>query len=434
MDLPDDTPRLPKLPFIVGDLIFLAAALFLVLTAGSPPSTASIIGIVICVGIGVGLGVAPFLAEYSRAQDRRLDQRQRALEALVRTTAEAADQASIAANGLNEIAENTKQSMRLMESLPLEVKNARQTALSEESNTNDDQFAALRDEITRIEAVFGKLGKTLGAQINGVESKLEAIPVAPTEAIDATPEKAAPEKKKPRKPRKKTVAKAEEESLLTVDTDAVATDAPEPELDLIEPAAEPISPEIPESVADADSDSSADALQEEVSPEAVVSEQSESPGAAESPDSTDTEAEEPESLPASEPTEETRAEPESLKERPPTNESPETDTNIEKTESVDPPTEPDNSTAASEDGKTRLTVTAYIGIGNRLFIRGDGAGLAADEGTPLQFVSIGKWRWESDVASEAVKVTLWKNDEEQCTSVGEIELQPGDELETTANF
>ena len=55
------------------------------------------------------------------------------------------------------------------------------------------------------------------------------------------------------------------------------------------------------------------------------------------------------------------------------------------------------------DGATRLLVTAYIGIGNRLFIRGDAPGLSPDKGIPLQFVSIGKWRWETTEARGAVR-------------------------------
>src|SRR5581483_5467272 len=51
--------------------------------------------------------------------------------------------------------------------------------------------------------------------------------------------------------------------------------------------------------------------------------------------------------------------------------------------------------AVSADGATRLLVTAYICIGNRLFILGEGPGLSWDKGMPLNFVSIGKWRWET---------------------------------------
>jgi hypothetical protein len=88
----------------------------------------------------------------------------------------------------------------------------------------------------------------------------------------------------------------------------------------------------------------------------------------------------------------------------------------------------------SSDGATRVLVTAYIGIGNRVFIRGEGAGLSWDKGVPLQFVSIGKWRWENADASGPVRFKLYKNDEVECSALGAQELQPGHQLEVTAAF
>ena len=88
----------------------------------------------------------------------------------------------------------------------------------------------------------------------------------------------------------------------------------------------------------------------------------------------------------------------------------------------------------SSDGATRVLVTAYIGIGNRVFIRGEGAGLSWEKGVPLQFVSIGKWRWENSEASGPVRFKLYKNDEVECSALGAQELQPGHQLEVTAAF
>lgn len=88
----------------------------------------------------------------------------------------------------------------------------------------------------------------------------------------------------------------------------------------------------------------------------------------------------------------------------------------------------------SSDGATRLLVTAYIGIGNRLFIRGDGPGLNWDKGVPLQFVSIGKWRWETNDATGPVQFKLLKNDELECTALGTQLLDPGHQQEVMATF
>ena len=88
----------------------------------------------------------------------------------------------------------------------------------------------------------------------------------------------------------------------------------------------------------------------------------------------------------------------------------------------------------TSDGATRLLVTAYIGIGNRLFIRGEGPGLSWGKGVPLQFVSIGKWRWETNDATAPVKFKILKNDEIECSSLGSQSLDPGHQHEVTAAF
>ncbi len=88
----------------------------------------------------------------------------------------------------------------------------------------------------------------------------------------------------------------------------------------------------------------------------------------------------------------------------------------------------------SSDGATRLIATAYIGIGNRLFIRGEGPGLSWERGVPLQFVSIGKWRWETNDATAPIRFKLYKNDEHECVALGEKTLEPGHLHELVAAF
>lgn len=101
-------------------------------------------------------------------------------------------------------------------------------------------------------------------------------------------------------------------------------------------------------------------------------------------------------------------------------------------EPSDEPVPPAESSRSS-DGATRVLVTAYIGIGNRLFIRGDGPGLAREKGVPLKFVSIGKWSWETSDATAPIKYRLFKNDSAE-SILGEQEVQPGQQQEVTATF
>ena len=53
---------------------------------------------------------------------------------------------------------------------------------------------------------------------------------------------------------------------------------------------------------------------------------------------------------------------------------------------------------------------------------------------PLQFVSIGKWRWESAELLFPVKIRLYKNDQVECAALGEITLEPGHHHEVNAAF
>jgi len=89
--------------------------------------------------------------------------------------------------------------------------------------------------------------------------------------------------------------------------------------------------------------------------------------------------------------------------------------------------------SVSSDGATRLLATAYIGIGNKLFIRGDGPGLSWDHGVPMQFVSIGKWGWSTQEATGPISLKLYKNDETAALSGG-VTIEPGRHTEITALF
>lgn len=89
--------------------------------------------------------------------------------------------------------------------------------------------------------------------------------------------------------------------------------------------------------------------------------------------------------------------------------------------------------AKTADGTTRLLVTAYIGIGNKVFIRGEGPGLSWEKGVPMEFISIGKWSWETTDAIDPLKIQLFKNDD--LAAQGEaITLPPGHHIEATPVF
>ena len=89
--------------------------------------------------------------------------------------------------------------------------------------------------------------------------------------------------------------------------------------------------------------------------------------------------------------------------------------------------------AKSSDGSTRLLVTAYIGIGNKVFVRGEGPGLSWEKGVPMEFVSIGKWSWKASDDTAPVKIQLYKNDD--LAAQGDaIAIPAGHHVEATPVF
>ena len=98
-----------------------------------------------------------------------------------------------------------------------------------------------------------------------------------------------------------------------------------------------------------------------------------------------------------------------------------------------PPEERKPESVSSADGRTRLTVVSYVGIGNKLYLRGQGPGLSWDKGVPLQFVSIGRWRWETAEATAPVACKVYLNDKTEAPGDA-INLAPGTEQEINASF
>ncbi|MCC5022698.1 MAG: hypothetical protein J6386_07830 [Candidatus Synoicihabitans palmerolidicus] len=224
MELPTDANRLPKLPFLIGDLAFFAIAAFLAYRAGEQPSTASIVGIIVCTGVGVALGIAPFIAAYASRQDQQLTERQGTLESLVRTTSSAVDQASITANGLHEIAEVTKRNLHEIDTLPARIKAARRAAQSQEDADSTPEFENLRLEIQqwrdahsaqlaskdhsidRLLTGVTRLEETLSSQISQLTNRVDKLAAQPRPAPHGDSPTPAPAPAK--KPKAKLLTKS----------------------------------------------------------------------------------------------------------------------------------------------------------------------------------------------------------------------------------
>lgn len=522
MNSSDQLPKVPLWVFFATDLALLAAAGFIASRSSQPLSTAATLSIVACVIVGAIVALVPLVTHFERQKNEQLDERQRELEALARTVSSSADQLSIAAGSLHEIAEVAQRNLRQAEQLPhklqekiaefqAQLANASETEREElereletlrSSETErlesvTDKLARAAAELAKLEAAThqhltaaneslgklalgtaGAIGKAqaaaeqaltqarieaarqLGAEAanhqralqsatNEALRELEAkIGTAGTALVDrllremgekaaslgrpaepepdrtaATPVAAAagPAASTPPKPahvetgngssdpgRKPRKARAEDPGSGTVGAGNETASAP----------AE-IPPEPPPVPAEKFT---------EVAP-VVPSTAHPFPSRAAAPIVTPGSP-----TPPSPATNASPAAPAPGRRRPARKHvAPEPDMNLDI--EVPAPLEPARGERVlSSDGATRVIVTAYIGIGNRLFIRGEGPGLAWDKGVPLQFVSIGKWRWETNEASGPIRFKLFKNDEQECSGLGAISLDPGHQQELTASF
>lgn len=343
MSQPSSPPALPKSLFLVADAAFLGAAWLIAENSAHPLRESSLAAIVACVLAAAFVGAFPFVLDYTRRQEIAVDDRQRSLEALARTVGTAAEQISIAVNGLNEITsklELTRDDDR--EELERELASLR--------SSESERLAATAEKISRAASDWAKAESTGLRHVVAAKTFIAELEqkIATLKEAAAAMAAAAPTAPAPTSPAAPAPASAEPTSVATL------SDSSDPEAAKAAPRKRPVR-----------------------------------------------------KAPLEEPTLGLDV------------------ATLAPSETAIAPATP------SPDGATRLTVTAYIGIGNRLFIRGEGPGLSWDEGVPLQFVSIGKWRWETSAAAQTVQFKLYKNDRDECPLPID-RLEAGHQQELTA--
>ena len=438
MHLHQEVPPLNPWPFLIGDAALLATACLISSQTHAPLTGLPLIAIAGCVALGAVLAVIPFLINHTRSQELALAERQREIAALAQITTTSAEQISIAASSLHSIAENATRSLKLGEQLPHKIQekiNDFKTQLNEVAVTENEALAqeinTLRaSETERLETALGGVRKT-AADLTTIEAVSRKHLSELNESLArfvTSAEKAASEATKTIETARATAEKSLVAALASLDHKIAAlaeqtthrTLAPAPEVEI-----EPVIP----------------ALAEAITAEPQVVAHS-APPVEKNPDSN------PVTL-------STTTEPISTSTVNGATETPPIEEKIVRKRPARKPTVADNELtlgieipsnefsqvaaidsppAISADGLTRLLVTAYIGIGNKLFVRGEGPGLNWDRGVPLQFVSIGKWRWESADATTPVTLKIYKNDEHECAAVGPLTLAPGQQQQVTASF
>lgn len=417
---PKGSARLPKWPFLLADGALLAVAAVIVLLDDVQISETAII-IFSCVFLGSAAGFLPFLLDFTAARHEDLIEAREQLEELAQKLSESADYIGTVSGQLQATHDATIKAVHLAESLPYklqekvgEIAQSIQQGQDEEKETMAAELEELRENESRhLETAIDKARASLDAAVKRVEAAEKALAAATTAlqahlATAPAPAAKAPVSEPPAKespppaPKKKESPTPATEPVAKVEEPPPA--APEPK----EEAAKP--PPAPKAKEHA---------------KVVKHEKPAAPAAAK--ESTKTEkapAPEKEEAPPSPPSRKKVAKPaehEIL---------PGLDPVVVRDEDS---SDEEGGAAKTSDGSTRLLVTAYIGIGNKVYARGDGPGLNPDKGQPLEFVSIGKWLWQTSEATAPVTIQLYKNDEVKALG-DDITIDPGYHVETTPVF
>ncbi len=444
MNLPEEAPKLPLAPFLVGDAALIATAVFIGRYCPAPIGPWPLLGISLCVITGAVLAAIPFVVNYAKRQDAELTERQNQIAALARITSESAEQLSIAAASLHGIAEASSDNLKLIEQLPAQLQDHVKGLQKQLTDTAKSASAAAKEEASLVDAASERITQAI-ADFAKLETSTRQHLAAVNDALAQFPshsEKAAA-KAGQQVATAAATALSEFELHLTAAVTRVTAQAEHslaetPKRKRPKPAPEPteetLSVETPAQASPSEPPTPTPApVEESVAPAPLE----EKPAAAER--SIDPEPAPVVPVPATEETLSTPANPspeevpvsEPPKPRAPRHPKPTEDSGFDLGLAVEAS---DTESAITSDGFTRLVATAYIGIGNKLFIRGEGPGLSWEKGVALQFVSIGKWRWETADATAPIRAKLYKNDQTECTSVGTLTLEPGYQHEVNAGF
>jgi len=434
MNPPSQTPKLPIWIFFLTDAFLVVTAWFVAMQSARPLSTTATFTIFACIFGGALIAVVPLVARFERQKNEALDERQRELEALAHIVSSSAEQIGIVAGGLHEITELTQKNLRHADHLPLklqekiaEFKLQLDTATDAEKEELEKELESLRSsESERLESLATKIAKTTAEwarleaathqHLSAVSAAIEKLSSSSISAISRA--QAAAEQALHQARTEAIRALNEEGNRATKYPEAAhRADSAEPESPpvLAEsiPEITPVAPDTADPFLPRTDDAAANPIP---APPSVAIEPLNGTPAASAPPKV----------------------PRKKTPKPPQSEAPEMDfepaaatADSDSAEVLHPGA---GERVMTSDGATRLVVTAYIGIGNRLFIRGEGPGLSWEKGVPLQFVSIGKWRWETNDAAEPVKFRIYKNDDLECSALGTQSLDPGHQQEVNAVF
>lgn len=451
---PDDDfqTTLSKWPFVLCDVLLVATALAIAILGDWQLTNWQVASCVISVALGAALFVLPYVVEFQvRVREVRED-RTADLRVLQRQIGKTQERVEVLGD--------------LIEALELGLKNATSSTVDlSESLAAVDSVSKqcsgfetdLADQVKRVEALAkelaglqsSSLGYASATEIQGISSRLEdlqsqvsAIEVMPADSVEAAPpvtppvreqKVATPQKEKKNRQRRSVEPRMLKRAIeLKQDSASVAVSR------IIESNSKELDSEPAEAVAErVESDSKVEvAILSEASPvssaEVAAEETSRSGGdeisVAVAPSVDPTPRVEPDII---DPEHDVKL---AESPQPEESESPEVEVEAEVdmfSESVPPI---GKKAARIRRNETGVVAEVFIGIGNKPYLRGDGAGLNWETGVAMDFEEIGKWIWIAPVdTQEPFEIQLFRNDEDADRS-GKYTVTPGQRLAISPVF
>ncbi len=411
-----DAPRLPKYPFLIGDLALALLAGLIFYFHPNPMAPLPLLVITVCFVIGIASSFIPFLVNYARDQEEANSALRRELGEQFKRLMAASEHLQHATAQLKTIEEVATKNLQTAEKLPYRLQEKIAEFNQQLAETENEEHEALEQELTalrsaeseRLGAIADKIVKTTAEW-----AKLEA---------EARAQLAAATQLEQRLAGMLGAAEAKLSALQAAAPAPAPAFAPAPVVLPVVAPPEP-SPAIITASAPADSANAAAAAPGAESTAAEAPKPPRKPRAPRKP-----KAEEPAAEGAAVEAPAADTPPAELIAEPVVDDTP-----APENFSQVPSEENKPAAAPATDGRTRLTVISYVGIGNKLYLRGEGPGLSWDKGVPLQFVSIGRWRWETGGATAPITCKIYKNDKIEAP-IGPLTLAPGTEQEVNAAF
>lgn len=394
----DDAPlTIDKWPFYLGDVLLVLTALLIALLGEWNLSMGEIFACVLSVALGAGLFVLPYLYEYTM----RLKEESGDLEASLRV-----------------LVRQIKHIESRMAELDRQINRKNDEPGFKKSIESLEQQLGDLQAVEKKKKADAKVLTSLVSQLDGIEKRIQELATVPEDPVS-----------KVESPTQKNLPK--KNNLLQ----RAMSEKQEPNLQAVSRIIEAVPGEPLNEVAEEDASEGATKTETEGKPQREA-------------DSENTPSE-PEADLSEDPVEESV-----LEDKANDSESLEADTTLESLEvDTEPDTEPMEEIPSSTElfgglvdsnspkkrkrkGKkdTVLTVNALIGIGNKPYLRGSGAGLSWEAGQPMEFQSIGKWEWTvPETFEDAIEVQVYCNDQDPDKG-GKHMLEAGEKLEINPKF